>query len=464
MNKNELGTESVGRLLLKFSIPAVVGMLVNVLYSIVDRIFVGQYVGAIQLSGVAVTMPISNVIMAFGMLAGIGASALVSIKLGQHKTEEAEKALGNAFSLLIIFSILLTVAGIIFLEPILRMLGASPVTMPYAKQFAFIIILGLMFQNVSMGLNNIIRAQGNPGIAMTTMLIGAALNFTVNPLLIFVFKLGVRGSALSTVISQFVTTAWTLLYFTRSGSLLRLKLKNMRLEMGIIKQIVAIGMSAFTMQLAASLVTVTFNSGLERYGGDLAIGAMALVNSVAMLVLMPIFGINQGVQPIIGYNYGAKNYHRVKEALKYAVMAATVITTVGFIFIELFPGQIIRVFNNNSADLISMGTRGLAIFHVLLPIVGFTIVCTNYFTAVAKAKLSMLLGLLRQVIVLIPLIIILPKFFRLDGIWMAQPCADFITTVITALFIVTEMRKLNTQAAEEADDKPLYMEDCTETI
>lgn len=446
MNKtNELGVESVGRLLLKFSIPAVIGMLVNVLYSIVDRIFVGRGVGAIQLSGVAITFPITNVIMAFGMLAGIGASALVSIKLGQHKKDEAEKALGNAFSLLIIFSLFLTVIGIIFLNPILIILGASPETMPYAKQFAFIIILGLTFQNVSLGLNNLIRAEGNPRVAMQTMLIGAGLNFIANPTFIFIFKLGVQGSALSTVISQLVTTVWTLQYFTRGSSLLKLKKELMELDIEIIKQILAIGMSAFTMQLAASVVTVTFNTSLKEYGGDLAIGAMALVSSIAMLILMPIFGINQGVQPIIGYNYGAKNYHRVKIALKYAAMAATVITTVGFIFIELFPEQIIRIFNTSDPGLIGMGSNGLIIYNLMLPIVGFAIVSTNYFTAVAKAKLSMLLGLLRQVIVLIPLIIILPKFFNLRGVWMTQPAADFISTLITAVMIIAEMKKLNSK-------------------
>lgn len=446
MNKqNELAVESVGKLLLKFSIPAIIGMLVNVLYSIVDRIFVGRGVGSLPLSGVAVTFPITNIIMAFAMLAGIGASAVISIKLGQHKNDEAEKVLGNALSLLIIFSIFLTVLGIIFLNPILKILGASTEIMPYAKQFSFIIILGLAFQSISMGLNNIIRAEGNPRTAMMTMLIGAALNFIANPILIFGFKLGVAGSALSTVISQVVATAWTLLYFIKGKSKLKLKKQNMYLSMEIIKQIVAIGMSAFVMQLAASVVTVTFNTALAEYGGDIAIGAMALVNSIAMLIYMPMFGINQGVQPIIGYNYGAKNYDRVKEALKYAMLGATAIAVAGFIFVELFPVQIIRIFNTSDSNLIDMGSRGLSIFLMMLPIVGVAIVGTNYFTAVAKAKLSMLLGLLRQVILLIPLIIILPKFFDLNGVWMAQPVADVITTIITAMAIIVEMKKISSK-------------------
>jgi putative MATE family efflux protein len=450
MNKsNELAVESVGKLLWKFSIPGIIGMLVNVLYGIVDRIFVGRGVGSLPLSGVAVTFPIVNVIMAFAMLAGIGASAVVSIKLGQHKKEEAEHVLGNALSLLIIFSIFLTATGLIFLNPILRLLGASEEIMPYAKQFSIVIISGLTFQSVSMGLNNIIRAEGNPKTAMMTMLIGAALNFVANPIFIFGFKLGVTGSALSTVISQIVATVWTLLYFLRGKSHLKLKRENMRLDIGIIKQIVGIGMSAFVMQLAASVVTVTLNNALAEYGGDLAIGAMALVNSIAMLILMPMFGINQGAQPIIGYNYGAKNYDRVKKTLKYATLAATGVAVVGFIFVELFSVQIIRIFNTTDENLINMGSKGLAIFLLMLPIVGVAIVGTNYFTAVAKAKLSMLLGLLRQVIVLIPLIAILPKFFGLTGVWMAQPVADFITTVVTAIMIIVEMRKISRKEISE---------------
>lgn len=440
---NELATESVGKLLFKFSIPSVIGMLVNVMYSIVDRIFVGRGVGSLPLSGVAVTFPISNIIMAFSMLGGVGASAVISIKLGQHKKEEAEKVLGNAFILLIIFSIFITVFGLIFLEPLLRLFGASNETMPYAKQFASIILMGVIFQSVSMGLNNIIRAQGDPKTSMLTMLIGSLLNFIANPTFIFVLHLGVRGSALSTIVSQAVSTAWTLSYFIKGKkSFLKLKKQNLKLQLSVIKEIIAIGMSPFAMQLAASLVTVTYNKGLEKYGGDIAIGAMALVNSIAMVILMPIFGINQGAQPIIGYNYGAKSYKRVKEALKYAIIAATCITTAGFVLIELYSAQIIQVFNDTDKSLVNMGSTGLRIFLVMLPIVGVAIVCTNYFQAVAKAKLSMILSLLRQVIVLLPLITILPKYFQLKGVWMAQPIADVISTIVTVIFIIMEMRRI----------------------
>ncbi|NMM62948.1 MATE family efflux transporter [Clostridium sp. P21] len=443
MNKtNELGTESVGKLLLKFSIPSVIGMMVNMLYNIVDRIFVGRGVGSIALSGVAVTFPIVNVIMGFAMLAGIGAAAVISIKLGQHKKEDAEKVLGNAFTLLVIFSLCITIFGITFLDPILKVLGASSETLSYARDFSFIILLGVILQSVSMGLNNIIRAEGNPKIAMLTMLIGAVLNFIANPIFIFVLHLGVKGSALATIVSQSITVIWTLQYFTGGKSLLKLTKKNMKLDKIVVKEIVSIGMSPFAMQMAASLVTITFNKSLAIYGGDIAIGAFSLITSVTMLILMPIFGINQGAQPIIGYNYGDKQYDRVKKTVFYASVAATVITTLGFIVVQLFPVQIISIFNTSDQRLISIGAKGLRIDLLFFPIVGSSIVCTNYFQAIAKAKLSTILSLLRQVIMIIPLLIILPPFFKLDGVWMAQPIADVLSTVITLILAVKQMKTL----------------------
>lgn len=443
-NSNELGTEKVGALLLKFSIPAIIGMLVNALYSVVDRIFIGRGVAdPLALSGVAITFPITNVIMAFGMLVGIGGAAVVSIKLGQHKNEDAEKIIGNAFVLVVIFSILVSVIGLIFLEPILRLLGASAATMPYAKQFGFIILLGVILQNAGFGMNPFIRSEGNAVMAMVTMLIGAILNFILNPIFIFGLHMGVVGSALATIISQAVCSIWVLSYFLRGKSLLKLKRKNMKLQKKIVKEILAIGMSPFAMQMAAGLITVTFNKSLARYGGDLAIGAFSLINSIAMLIMMPVFGINQGAQPIIGYNYGAKSYKRVKLALKYAAIAATIITVAGFALVQIFSVEIISVFNNSDKELINLGSRGIKIFLIMLPFIGSQVVFTNYFQAVGKAKVSMFLSLLRQVIVLFPLILIIPQFFKLDGIWMAGPASDFISFIITTFMIVAELKRMD---------------------
>lgn len=450
---NELETESIGKLLLKFSIPAIIGMLVNALYAIVDRIFVGRGVGATALSGVAVTFPLSNIIMAVGMLVGIGAAAVVSIKLGQKNKEQAEKILGNAFTLVIILSLLVTILGIAFLDPILTIFGASADTMPYAKQFAFILLLGVVLQNIGFGLNALIRSEGNPKIAMLTMIIGAVLNIILNPILIFGFNLGVVGSALATIISQAACSIWVIMYFTKGKSLLKLKKENLKLDFGLIKEIVAIGMSPFAMQMAASLVTVIFNTSLAKYGGDDAIGAFALINSVMLLILMPVFGINQGSQPIIGYNYGAKNVDRVKKALLYASIAATSICVVGFIFVELFPVQIIQVFNTSDPNLTAIGANGMRIFLLMLSVIGIQAICANYFQAIGKAKNSMFLALLRQVVLLIPLILILPRFFSLNGIWMAGAISDFLAFIITLAFVFKDMKALNKMKEDnESDD------------
>ena len=441
---NELANEKVGTLLLKFSIPAIIGMLVNALYSVVDRIFIGRGVpDPLALSGVAITFPITNVIMAFGMLVGIGGAAVVSIKLGQHKKEDAEKIIGNAFVLVVIFSIGVSVIGLVFLEPILLLLGASPATMPYAKQFGFIILLGVILQNAGFGMNPFIRSEGNAVMAMVTMLIGAILNFILNPIFIFALHMGVVGSALATVISQAVCSVWVLSYFLRGKSLLKLKRKNMKLQKKVVIEILEIGISPFAMQMAAGLITVTFNKSLSRYGGDLAIGAFSLINSVNMLILMPVFGLNQGAQPIIGYNYGAKSYKRVKLALKYAAIVATIMTALGFIFVQLFSVQIISIFNNSDKELINLGSRGIKIFLIMLPLIGSQVVFTNYFQAIGKAKVSMFLSILRQVIVLFPLILLMPHFFKLDGIWMAGPASDFISFIITAFMIVNEIKRMN---------------------
>ncbi|MFT5872526.1 MAG: putative MATE family efflux protein, partial [Clostridium sp.] len=392
----QLGEENIGKLLIKFSVPAIIGMLVNGLYNVVDKIFIGQGIGELALSGVAATFPIAIMIMAFAMLVGIGSAALISIKLGQQNKEEAEHILGNAFTLIIIISIIVTVLGLIFLEPMLLKIGASEDTLPYAKEYMTIILIGSIFQNLGFGMNNTIRSEGNPRIAMFTMLIGGILNTILDPIFIFVFHMGTRGAAIATIISQAISMIWVLSYFFGGNSVLKIRYKNLKLDVKVIESIFAIGMSPFSMQIAASIVTIISNKSLVKYGGDLALGAMGVIMSVVMLVLMPTFGINQGCQPIIGYNYGAQKYERVKRALKLAILAATAITTTGFIIIQLFPKQIISLFNKEP-ELIAIGSRGIRIYLFMLPIIGFQIVCSNYFQAIGKAKISIFLGLSRQV-------------------------------------------------------------------
>lgn len=438
----QLGTESVGTLLLKFSIPAIIGMLVNALYNIVDRIFVGKFVSPIAISGIVIAFPITIVIMAFGMLVGIGASALVSIRLGQQKKDEAEQILGNAFILTIIISIVITVLGLIFLEPLLILFGASEQVLGYSKQYTSIILYGVIFQNMAFGMNHNIRAQGNPKAAMLTMLIGAILNTILDPLFIIVFHMGIQGAAIATVISQIVSCIWVLSYFFRGKATLKIHRRNLALRKNIILSIFSIGVSPFAMQLAASVINIILNSNLIRYGGDIAVAAMGVINSVTMLILMPIFGINQGVQPIIGFNYGAKQFDRVKKALKLAILGATTISTAGFILVQLAPTKIISLFGGGS-EFISVGSSGMRIFLAMLPIIGFQIVSANYFQAVGKPKHSMFLSLSRQVIILIPLLLILPRLLELKGVWLAGPTADFLSSLITAFFIIREMKNLN---------------------
>lgn len=442
----DLESKSVGKLLFQLSVPAVIGMLVNALYSVVDRIFIGRGVGSLALSGVAVTFPITNIIMAVGMLVGIGAASVVSIKLGQKKNEEAERIVGNAFLLTLILTIFITILGLIFLDPLLKVLGASEDTLPYAKTFSTILLTGAVLQNVGFGLNPIIRSQGDAKTAMKTMLIGAILNTILNPIFIFVFKLGVAGSALATLISQAVCSIWVV-YYLSAKSIIRLKRHHMKLNLTTIGEISSIGVSPFIMQVSASFVTIVINTSLKKYGGDLAIGAYSLISSIAMLILMPAFGVNQGAQPIIGYNFGAGNAARVKKALFYSIIVNTCITALGWILIELFPVAIIKIFNGDDTELIHIASNGLRLYLLAIFTVGAQSACINYFQSIGKALISMLLSLLRQVIILIPLVLILPHYLALNGIWVAGATSDFSALVISAIMLMLEIRKLNASTA-----------------
>lgn len=450
--EKRLAGEDIKKLLISFSIPSMVGMLVNALYNIVDRVFIGKIPGTgnLAITGIGLTFPIVTILLAFAMLVGVGAGATVSIRLGQKKKDEAEEILGNAFFLMIVINISLTILGLIFAEPILRGLGASEKTVGYALSYIRIILLGNVFNNVAFGLNNLIRAEGNPKISMYTMLFGAGLNTILDPIFIFVFGMGIEGAAIATVISQIGSAIWTLMYYFRGNSMLKIKKENFKLKSHIVKSIFAIGISPFAMQLVASVVSAISNRALSTYGGDTAVGAMTVISSVSMIFLMPIFGINQGAQPIIGYNYGAKNYKRVKDTLKYAIIGASSICILGFLAIQLFPEAIIKFFNND-AELIKVGTKGLKTYLFMLPIVGLQIVSSNFFQCIGKAKKSIFLSMTRQVIFLIPLLLVLPKFMELNGIWVAGPIADFLASLVTVLFLIYEIRRLNNKHNQQIE-------------
>jgi putative MATE family efflux protein len=438
----QLGEMKVSKLIIKFSIPAIIGMLVNALYNVVDRIYIGHGVGSLGIAGTTVAFPVMLIIMAFAMLIGVGANTLVSIRLGENKKEEAEGIFGNALVLLVVINLILSIIGLIVLVPFLKLLGASEQVLPYARDYLQIILIGGVFQSVGMGMNNFIRSEGNPKIAMYTMLIGAIINTVLDPVFIFIFHWGMQGAALATIISQAVSAVWVLAYFIKGKSLLKIRIKYLKLHPAYVGSILALGAAPFAMQIAASVLNFIMNTGLGKYGGDVAISGMGIVNSIITLMIMPIFGINQGVQPIIGYNYGARKYERVKEAYKIAVIFATVIVVIGWIVTRLFPEQLVYLFNTEDTELINFSSFAIKRFLICLPIIGFQIVSSNYFQAIGKPTHSALLGLSRQVLVLIPALIILPKIFGLNGIIMAGPFSDIIASIITGVFIFLEMRRL----------------------
>jgi len=449
-----LGEGSVPRLLLTFSLPAIVGMMAQALYFVVDRIYVGQALGPDAIAGLTVCFPFMLILMAFGMLVGLGATALVSIRLGEQNKEEAERVLGNAATLLVVTSLVVTALGLMLMHPLLRAFGASDAVLPYASDYLEIIILGSVFQTFSFGLNAVIRGEGNPRIAMLTMLIGVIFNVALARLFIFGFGLGMRGAGLATVASQAVSAVWVTAYFLGRHSLLRLRARNLRLRQKVCLAIMAIGSPPFVMQLAASVVSLVLNNQLGRYGGDQALSVMGILFSVIMMTNMPIYGINQGAQPIIGYNYGAQRFDRVKRTLQTAVLAATAISATGFLVSMLFPAEVVRLFNRKDADplqmaaLLDLGVHAMRISLAMLPIIGFQIVSASYFQAVGKPGQAMFLSLSRQFLLLIPAALILPRFFGLDGVWAAIPAADLGSSLLTGLWLFLELRHLGRRHAE----------------
>ena len=449
-NQKHLGEAPIGKLLLQYSVPAIIGMIVNALYNIVDRMFIGNIpnIGSLAITGVGITMPIMTIILAFGMLIGIGATANISLNLGKGNRPTAEKLLGNAFTLSIIVGLAIAIVGTICANPILNLFGASENTLFYAKEYLNIILLGCTFNILSFSLNSTVRADGNPKMSSFTMVIGCGTNIILDYVFIFILNLGVKGAALATIISQAITFFIILYYYTAGNSNLKLKVENFKLKKHLVTMTFAIGIAPFATQIANSLVQVIANNALKTYGSDLAIGAMTVISSLNIIFMMPIFGINQGCQPIIGFNYGAKKYERAKEAFKYATIAACVICIIGFISIQCFPTQIISLFNNDP-ELTTLAIKGIRIYLLMMPVVGINIVATSYYQSIGKAKISMFVSLLRQVILLIPFTIILPKFIGLDGVWAAGACADSLSVIITLILLKKEFKQLDKKQLEK---------------
>ncbi|MGL4568465.1 MAG: MATE family efflux transporter [Fusobacteriaceae bacterium] len=461
MKNNELKTdrtlldEPIIKLLVKYSVPAIIGMLVSALYNVVDRMFIGNIpeVGAIAITGIGVTMPFVTILLAFGMLLGVGAAANISIKLGQGKKYEAEKIIGNLLLLSAVIGGIIAVVGLIFSQEILLAFGASSESLSYAKKYMDIILAGSIFNIAGFALGNTLRSDGSPKISAAIMVVSCMLNIILDPIFIFKLNMGIEGAAYATILSQILTFVLTIGYYLSRYSNLKLKKENFFWNTEISKIILIIGLPPFVMQLVNSLIQIINNNILKAYGGDFAIGAMATVNGIGMLCLMPIFGIAQGSQPIIGYNYGAKNYLRVKETVYKSGIFAFLLLVIPYFIVQFFPDSVIKTFNSDPA-IVRIAVRGLKIYTLCFPVIAIGMVGSQFFQAIAKPKTALFLSLARQALILIPVTFVLTPMIKLDGVWVAQPVSDFLSALLAAYFVIKEFKKFDTvQKDEETEDK-----------
>lgn len=439
--QDDLRDEKIWRLIIKYSVPAILAMLVTSLYNTVDRAFIGSMkdVGALAISGLGVTMPIMTILGAFCVSLAVGGSTNIAIKLGEGNKKEAEKALGNTFAIELLVGIVMMIISIFFLEDILYLFGASNDTIKYSMDYMSIIMCGTWFNLPGFAMNSAIRGEGNPKLASKMMIIGCILNIILDPIFIFGFNLGIKGAALGTIACQLLICIWSIYYFTLGKSNLKLKLKNIRIEPKIIKGIIIIALTPFCMEMASGFIHLITNKVLKVYGGDLAIGAMTAITSINLLFMMPVFGISQGMQTIIAYNYGAKQFDRTKKALAIGMSAAVAILSVGLLSIILFPKQFIGIFTKDPV-LTELALNGMSIYSLTLPAIGVCILGTVYFQSIGSAKKSIILSLLRQVIIFIPLILVIPNKFGLNGVWASQPLADIGAMIIVGLCLTKEFK------------------------
>lgn len=430
-----MGTKPVGRLLIQYAMPAIIAMTAASLYNMVDSIFIGQGVGPLAISGLALTFPFMNLGAAFGAAVGVGASTCISVKLGQKDYRTAQNILGNTVTLNLIVGVLFSVVSLLFLDPILYFFGASEQTLPYARDYMVVILLGNVFSHMYFGMNAVLRAAGKPRQAMYATMFTVVMNTLLDPVFIYLLDLGIRGAAYATILSQMMALAWQMRLFSDSGELLHLRRGIYRLKGMIVRNIIGIGMSPFLMNVCACVVVIFINKGLLEYGGDLAVGAYGIANRVAFVFVMIVMGINQGMQPIAGYNYGAQQTDRLMRVLKLAMIAATCVTTSGFLVAELVPGPCVRLFTTD-ATLIDLSVRGLRIIMFTFPIVGYQMVITNFFQSIGKAGVSIFLSLSRQMLFLLPLLFVLPMRYGADGVWYSMPVSDAIAAAVTLAIMV----------------------------
>ncbi len=442
---SDLGTLPVGKLLRQYAFPAIVAMTASSLYNMVDSIFIGQGVGPLAISGLAITFPFMNMSGAFGAMVGVGASTLISVRLGQQDREAAQLIFGNAVTLTLVLGVLFGTAALVFLDPILYFFGASAGTLPYAREYMEVILLGNVITHSFFSFNSVLRSVGHPQLAMNATIIAVVGNSILDPLFIFALGLGIRGAAIATVLAQVISLAWQVSVFRRPGELLRFRRGIYRLKGKIVGDTLAIGMSPFLMNTCACLVVILINRGLAQYGGDLTVGAYGIVNRVSFIFVMIVVGLNQGMQPIAGYNYGARIYDRVLKVLRYAMLSATFVTTAGFLIGELVPEWCVRAFTSDP-ELTAISVKGMRIVMAVFPLIGMQMVTGNFFQSIGHAGKSIFLSLTRQLLFLVPLLLTLPRIWGVRGVWMAMPVSDAIACVVAAVMLAVAYRKFKKSA------------------
>lgn len=438
-----LGTESIGKLLMQYAVPAIIAMTASSLYNMVDSIFIGHGVGTMAISGLALTFPLMNLAAAFGSLVGVGASTLISVKLGQKDYDTAQCVLGNVFVLNMVLGIAFTIIVMLFLDPILYFFGGSDQTVGYARDYMQIILLGNAVTHLYLGLNAVLRSSGHPQKAMYATIATVVINTILDPVFIYGFGWGIRGAAVATIVAQIISLTWQFKLFSNKDELLHFHRGIFRLKRKIVFDSLAIGMSPFLMNLAACFIVIIINQGLKKYGGDLAIGAFGIVNRLVFIVVMIVMGLNQGMQPIAGYNFGAKLYRRVNKVLKLTIIYATAVTTFGFLVGMLVPDLVVGIFTSD-AELTELSVTGLRITVMFFPIIGFQMVTSNFFQSIGMAGKAIFLSLTRQMLILLPCLLILPQFFGVAGVWYSMPVSDLLASLIALVMLVCQFRKFRT--------------------
>lgn len=443
-----LGTDNIGKLLMQYSIPAIIAMTASSLYNMVDSIFIGHGVGAMAISGLALTFPLMNLAAAFGSLVGVGAATLVSVKLGQKDYDTAQRILGNVLVLNVVIGLAFTVLTLIFLDPILYFFGGSDATIGYARDYMKVILYGNVITHIYLGLNAVLRSAGHPQKAMIATVATVIINTILDPLFIYGFGWGIQGAAIATITAQVIALVWQFKLFTNKDELLHFHRGIFRLRRKIVLDSFAIGMAPFLMNLASCFIVILINQGLKLYGGDLAIGAFGIVNRLVFLFLMIVMGLNQGMQPIAGYNFGARLYPRVTQALKYTILAATVVTTTGFLMGMFMPQLAVSIFTSDS-ELIRQSAEGLRIVVTFFPLVGFQMVAANFFQSIGMARKAIFLSVTRQVLILIPCLLILPGYYGQTGVWVSMPVADCLASLLSAAMLWWQFGQFKKMAARE---------------